>query len=158
MWRVLVSGGVLVTAVGGCHHSVEINTKQPIPVGSRWTATLASPNALRGALQIHGSAWMAPPAVGDTGRALIEIQISNAAPGGVHPWGVHEGACGNDRGVYGASQAYPPLKVGSDGTASGKAQQTIPVPKSGGYFVEVLAAPNNAGTVIACGNLAAPAG
>ncbi len=85
MWRILVSGGVLVIAAVGCHHAVEINAKQPIPVGSRWTATLATPDALRGAVQIHGSAWMAPPAVGDTGRALIEIQIANAAPGGVHP-------------------------------------------------------------------------
>ncbi len=158
MWRILVSGGVLVIAAVGCHHAVEINAKQPIPVGSRWTATLATPDALRGAVQIHGSAWMGPPAVGDTARALIAIQIANAAPGGVHPWGVHEGTCGNDRGIYGAGQAYPPLKVGSDGAASGKAQQTIPLPKAGEYFVEVLAAQNNAGTVIACGNMAPPSG
>jgi hypothetical protein len=158
MWRNSVCGAALVVMVTGCHHSVEINPAPSIPVSARWTATLASPKELRGAIEIHGSAWMAPPAVGDSGRALISIAIANAAPGGVHPWAVHQGTCGNDRGVYGSDRAYPPLKVGSDGTATAKTQQTLPPPKFGEYFVEVLAAPSNPEMVIACGNMAAPQG
>jgi hypothetical protein len=147
-----------VVVVGGCHRSIEVNPSPAIPVSSRWTGTLASPEALRGAVEIHGSAWMAPPAMSDSTRTLISIQISNAAPGGVHPWGIHQGSCGNDQGIFGSDHAYPPLRVNSDGVASAHAQQTIPPPKTGQYFVEVLAAPSNMGTVIACGNFAAPQG
>jgi hypothetical protein len=152
------SGVALGVVVAGCHHSVQINPSPAIPMASRWTGTLASPPALRGAVEIHGSAWMAPPSGSDTTRALINIQIANASPGGVHPWGVHSGSCGNDQGVFGSDNAYPPLKVNSDGQASARVQQTIPPPKTGSYFVEVLASRDNAGLVIACGNLAAPQG
>ena len=99
---------------------------------------------------------MAPPSVSDTTRALISVQIANALPGGVHPWAVHEGSCGNDMGVFGSDRAYPVLRVNGDGQANARVQQTIPPPKTGSYFVEVLAAPSNTGLVIACGNLAAP--
>ena len=158
MWRVLFSSAALAVMATGCHHSVEINPAPSVPVSARWTATLASPKDLHGAVEIHGSAWMAPPAVGDSGRALISIQIANAAPGGVHPWAVHRGSCGGDLGIYGSDRAYPPLKVGSDGTATAKTEQTLPPPKAGDYFVEVLAAPSNTTMVIACGNMAAPQG
>jgi hypothetical protein len=158
MLRWWCSGLALVVVATGCHHGVLINPSPAIPMASRWTGTLASPQSLQGAVQIHGSAWMAPPSVSDSTRTLISMQIANAAPGGVHPWGVHRGSCGNDQGVFGSDNAYPLLRVNSDGDASARVQQTIPPPKSGSYFVEVLAAPSNTALVIACGNLAAPQG
>jgi hypothetical protein len=152
------SGLALVVVANGCHHSVQINPSPAIPMSSRWTGNLASPGALRGAVEIHGTAWMAPPSAADLTRALIFVQIANASPGGVHPWAVHEGSCGNDMGVFGSENAYPPLRVNGDGQATARVQQTIPPPTTGSYFVEVLAAPDNTGLVIACGNLAAPQG
>jgi|SRR5579862_5629341 len=147
-----------VLVAGGCNRSVQINPSPRIPLSSRWTAVLASPANLAGAVQIHGSAWMAPPSTLDSSRAVVSVQISNASPGGVHPWAVHEGNCGNDLGVFGSDHAYPPLRVHNDGSASATVTQTIPPPRSGTYFVEVVASPSNTGLVIACGNLAAPQG
>jgi Cu/Zn superoxide dismutase len=120
--------------------------------GSRWNATLATPSALTGALDIRGTAWMAPSA----GRTLAGVSISNAAPGGVHPWHIHEGRCGGNGAILGPPGAYPPLKVATDGTARAQANLDIPLPQSGQYYVNVHASSDNMGTIIACGNLAPP--
>lgn len=119
---------------------------------ARWNATLATPATLRGAVEIRGSAWMAT----DSGHTLVSVSIANAAPGGVHPWEVHEGRCGNDGQILGTAAAYTPLKVGSDGTASIQANVDRALPASGDYSVAVHAAPDNMATVIACGNFAPP--
>lgn len=120
--------------------------------GSRWNATLATPSALTGALAIRGTAWMAPSG----GRTMAGVSISNAPPGGVHPWYIHQGQCGGNGAILGPTDAYPPLNVASDGTASAQATLDIPLPQSGGYYVNVHASSNNMSTIIACGNLAPP--
>jgi len=135
---------------------VQINPSPKIPTASRWTATLASPQNLAGVVQIHGSAWMAPPSVDDTQHDLVSVRIANAASGGVHPWAVHQGNCGNDLGVYGPERAYPLLHVDHDGNASASVTLDVPAPKSGNYFVQIVASQANSGTIIACGNMAAP--
>jgi hypothetical protein len=120
--------------------------------GSRWNATLATPAALTGALDVHGTAWMAPA----TGHTTAGVSISNAAPGGTHPWHIHEGRCGGNGPILGPADAYPPLNVANDGTASAQANLDIPLPESGDYYVNVHASSDNMGTIIACGNLAPP--
>jgi hypothetical protein len=120
--------------------------------GSRWNATLATPSALAGALDLRGTAWMAPSG----GHTLAGVSISNAAPGGTHPWHIHEGQCGGNGAIVGPPDAYPPLNVASDGTASAQANLPIPLPQSGQYYVNVHASSDNMGTIIACGNLAPP--
>jgi hypothetical protein len=147
---------VTLAAVSACSvfqrkRAVEIKDTS-IPPGSRWNATLATPSSLAGALQVRGSAWMAPE--GDNTRAHVDI--SNAAPGGVHPWHVHIGQCGDNGQIFGQADAYRPLRVGSDGTASSDAEIPNPMPSSGRYYVNVHASPDNMGTIIACGNLAPP--
>jgi hypothetical protein len=82
--------------------------------------------------------------------------IQNAVPGGEHPWHVHMGQCGSDRGIFGAASAYEPLRVGSDGSAEERAELQVPVPATGQYFINVHASRNNMGTIVACGNLAPP--
>jgi hypothetical protein len=153
-WRSLLSVGVVLA---GCHRSVEINPSPAIPMASRWNATLASPTNLAGAVQVRGSAWMAPVSRTDSSRTLVAIDIMNATPGGLHPWAVHQGQCRSDEGVFGSPSAYPPLHVKGDGTASAHTTLSIPVPTSGNYYVSVVASPSNTQTVIACGNFAAPA-
>lgn len=138
----------------GC--PVHINSSKAIPLTTRWNATLASPSTLVGAVQVRGSAWMAPPSLSDSGRTLASISISNATPGGVHPWAVHQGQCGTDLGVLGAATAYPLLRVGNHGTAAADITLSVPAPTAGQYYVSVVAAPSNTATVIACGNFAAP--
>lgn len=125
-------------------------------LNSRWHANLASPASLAGAVQMTGSASMAPDRDG-TGT-LVDISLANASPGGLHPWAAHEGQCspGRDYGVFGPSDAYGRMKVDSDGRATAKAAVPLRIPVSGGYFVVVYASEANSRMVVACGNLAPP--
>ena len=125
---------------------------QDIPVGERWNAALATPSGLQGAVQVHGNGYLAR----DPNGSKAVIHISNATPGGVHPWAIRTGLCGAETPVFGDASAYPNLKVDNDGTAQGGATLSIPFPTSGDYSLEVRASPTNMGTVIACGNLAPP--
>ncbi|HEX6533698.1 MAG TPA: hypothetical protein VF041_03820 [Gemmatimonadaceae bacterium] len=150
----------LVFVIAACNpfaqkRAVEISSGEgEVAYSSRWNATLATPSDLAGALQVKGSAWMAPSSDGNGTR--VHVSISNAAPGGVHPWMVHQGRCGDDRGVVGQASDYQPLRVSAEGTASQDAILSIPEPKTGEYFVNVHASASNMGTSIACGNLAPP--
>jgi hypothetical protein len=151
-----VALSVLVSTA--CFHrdpAVEVSTEDAT-LNTRWHANLASPAELAGVVQINGSASMAPGPDGST--TAIAIDLANASPGGVHPWAVHRGQCGvgMDRGVYGPGDAYPALKVGSDGRAHGVATVSLQAPRTGDHFVVVHASTANAETVVACGNLAPP--
>jgi hypothetical protein len=127
--------------------------RQDIPVGERWNATLATPSGLQGAVQVHGTGYLAR----DPNGSKAVIHVSNATPGGVHPWSIHTGLCGNtDNPVFGDAAAYPNLKVDKDGTAQTSAMLSAPFPTGGEYSLEVRASPSNTNTVIACGNLAPP--
>jgi hypothetical protein len=155
--RVMLAAGLLVSAVasGGCgHRSVEINPEAR-PVSSRWNATLSTPAGLAGALQVTGTGWMGN-AEKDALKTEAYVSIENAAPGGRHPWHVHVGQCGSDRGIYGPTDAYPILKVGGNGKADATAKLDLPTPRTGQYFINVHASPTNMGTIVACGNLAPP--
>ncbi|HET7563770.1 MAG TPA: hypothetical protein VFJ96_02150 [Gemmatimonadaceae bacterium] len=120
--------------------------------GTRWNAVLATPTSLRGALQINGTAWMAP----DSGHTVVSVAISNAPPGGIHPWEVHVGRCGSIGQTLGTADAYTPLKVASNGTASAQVNLNQPLSASVDYSVNVHAASDNMSTIIACGNFAPP--
>lgn len=137
----------------GGRQPVEINPNAQL--ASRWNASLSTPAGLAGALQIRGGAWMG----GDeknTSETEARVSISNAAPGGVHPWHVHRGQCGSDQGILGPADSYKPLKVDGDGRAESTAKLSMPVPKSGDYYLNVHASAANMQTIVACGNFAPP--
>ncbi|MEO8088831.1 MAG: hypothetical protein ABI703_00885 [Gemmatimonadales bacterium] len=143
-----------MSACGG-RKPVEISPNTQA-VASRWNGTLTSPPELAGVSSIQGSAWMGPdPKSAD--RTDAAVSLANAVPGGVHPWHVHRGRCGQDQGIFGPAEAYKPLKVGGDGRASSEAQLSVPTPKTGEYFVNVHASSQNMKVIVACGNLAPPA-
>ena len=156
--RMLVTAGLVSAslAAGACGggRPVEINSRDQL-VGTRWNATLATPAELVGATQVKGTGWMGADD-GDSSRTGAAVTITNAVPGGRHPWHVHIGQCGNDQGILGAADAYPLLEVGGNGQAQASAAVAVAVPTSGQYFINVHASPNNLGTIIACGNLAPP--
>ena len=129
---------------------------QDTALNTRWHANLASPASLAGAVQMNGSASMAPGSNGTS--TIITLNLANASPGGVHPWGVHLGQCGPgmDDGVFGPSDAYKPVKVDSDGHANMTAMVSLQTPATGSYFAVVHASVENSETVVACGNLAPP--
>lgn len=134
---------------------VQVSAKDAM-LNSRWHANLASPASLAGAVQMNGSASMAPGQNG-TGTS-VTLNLANASPGGLHPWAVHLGQCGAamDYGVFGPSEAYQPLKVASDGRANGTATVPLQTPRTGSYFVVIRASAANSETIVACGNLAPP--
>jgi hypothetical protein len=148
-----LSLGLLIACGGG--RPVQINPDAQ-SIGGRWNGTLSSPPELAGVSQIRGQGWMAADPE-KQGQTLAYVEISNAVPGGLHPWHVHRGQCGSDQGILGPADAYKPLKVDGDGKAKATAQLSIPLPRSGSYFLNVHASPKNLSTILACGNLAPPA-
>jgi hypothetical protein len=125
-----------------------------VTLNSSWHAHVASPSDLAGAVQMNGSASMAPGV--KRGTTEVVMKLGNTTPGGVHPWAVHLGQCGADKGLFGAAEDYPSLRVGADGTGTSKATVAIDTPSEGDYFVSVQASPANQDLTVACGNLAAP--
>lgn len=155
--RPALSAGLIAAAtLAGCGgHAVTIDPKAQ-PVSSRWNAVLATPAGLAGAIQVRGAGWMGLDPK-DSTKTKAHVEITNAAPGGLHPWHVHRGQCGNDMGVLGVAGAYKPLKVGGNGEADADADLDVPMPTVGDYFINVHASAQNMGTIVACGNLAPPA-
>lgn len=150
---VLLALAVSAAACGG-RRGVEIDPNREM-IGTRWNATLATSSQLAGAVQVKGMGWMAGEE-DDTAATRAFVQIENAVPGGEHPWHVHLGQCGNDRGILGPADAYDPLRVGGNGRAESSAELPLPVPVGGQYFINVHASRNNMGTIVACGNMAPP--
>lgn len=134
--------------------AVEVDPKNA-RLRTLWNASLATPSSLAGAVQMKGSATMGPAGGGEGTR--VTISLSNATPGGSHPWEIHQGQCGGtDGGIVGSGSDYEPLEVDGDGRARGTAEISAEVPTSGNYFVAVHAASTNRETVVACGNFAPP--
>jgi hypothetical protein len=133
--------------------AVQVSTKDE-NLNTRWHANLATPADLAGAVQMNGSASMAPGT--KSGTTTVVLDLANATPGGLHPWQLHRGQCGSDEGVFGAASAYPVAKVGRDGRATSSATVPIETPTTGSYFVIVRASAANDAVTVACGNLAPP--
>lgn len=149
---------VAVFALTSCNpfrrdSAVQVSTKDE-NLNSRWHANLATPAELAGAVQMNGSATMAPGT--KTGNTTVYLDLANASPGGLHPWQLHLGQCGSDEGVFGAADAYHAAKVGRDGRATSTATVPIETPTTGSYFVIVRASAANNAVTVACGNLAPP--
>lgn len=132
---------------------VQVSTRDA-SLNTRWHANLASPATLSGAVQMSGSASMAPAA--DGAGTVVLLELANAAPGGVHPWEARLGQCGSESPLFGTSGEYTPIEVGRNGEASGTASIALRTPVTGQYHVVVHASAANRGTVVACGNLAPP--
>lgn len=146
-------------AVAACnpfHRDPVSEVRRDANVNSRWRASLVSPSALAGVVQMRGSASMQPS--GSSQEAtLLSVSISNATPGGVHPWQVRRGQCGADEGAFSSGAAYQPLKIGDDGRGEAGTTVSGMMPNTGDFFVTVYASAANPETVVACGNLAPPA-
>jgi hypothetical protein len=133
--------------------AVQVTTEDQ-NLNSRWHANLATPAELAGAVQMNGSASMAPGT--KSGNTTVVLDLANATPGGLHPWQMHRGQCGADEGVFGAADAYQAAKVGRDGRATASANLPLDTPTTGSYFVIVRASAANDAVTVACGNLAPP--
>ena len=123
-------------------------------VNSRWSGTLASPSDLAGALQMKGSVTMTPAS--NDSQTRVTVDLSNATPGGAHPWQLHRGQCGMDEGSFGSADAYRIMNVDDAGRSSSTATVALPMPTSGRYYVSLGASVANPSMIVACANLAPP--
>ena len=145
-----------LTACGGSRRESPVEIRgADNPVGERWNASLGTPADLVGAVQVQGTAWMGRGSK-DNEQTRVEVSISNAIPGAIHPWHVHRGQCGADEGILEPADAYKPLRVNREGRATSQATLPMAMPTSGQFYVNVHASPTNLGTIVACGNLAPP--
>ena len=152
---VLVSSVFAFAACNPFHREPVTEVSRDANLNTRWRATLVTPASLAGAVQMKGTASMQPGR--NSEETTVSLSISNATPGGVHPWQAHRGQCGADEGVFGSAAAYKTLKIGDDGRAEASAGVAMGTPESGNYFVTVSASAANPDVVVACGNLAPPA-
>jgi hypothetical protein len=167
-----IAHAALLLSVAACfqRQAVEITPENETAARS-WTAKLATPPHLRGAVQAQGTATMGPRPTDHDGNAngdgnggehdrgtWVEIRLSNVAPGGMHPWRVQAGRCvGSGHDLLFVTDEERMLRVESDGTAEARAHlPSTPVPAGGDYSIVVLASPENQEVVIACGNFAPP--
>ena len=151
-----MTAALAIVAISACnpfHRTPAVQVTRDDNAHLRWSGTLTSPATLTGVVQIGGVTAMRPA---DKGGSRITVDVSNATPGGVHPWQLHRGQCGADEGVFGSASSYPALKVGGNGRASATTTIPIETPTEGRFFVVVGASQSNPETVVACGNLAAP--
>ena len=123
-----------------------IEQSQAVAQVVQWSATLAS----EAGTSIGGTATVVPAGAQGT---TATVSLTGAAPGGVLPWHLHAGRCGDNGPIVGAPEAYPPLTVGADGAATAMATVPVPTPVSGDFHVNVHRSAGETGTVIACGNL-----
>jgi hypothetical protein len=156
-YRFLMIGAVAV-ALAGCNpfsrsQAVEVSASD-LNLNTRWHGTLASPASLAGAVQMSGTATMVPG--NDARTTRVSLDLANAAPGGVHPWGLHRGQCDYDEGLVGERSSYRNVVVDRDGRASAAADVPLHTPTSGRYSVRVRASAVNSDLVVACANLAPP--
>lgn len=156
----IITVPVLLLAAAACGAfgsggAVELSTVGAA-AGSQWNATMSSPAAMAGVVQMTGTASMAPSL--DSTSTVITIALANASPGGVHPWEVRSGECGaaSRATTFGSGDAYKPLEVDSDGRTNSTVTIDSRIPASGRYSAVVQASAENSRTVVACGNLAAP--
>ncbi len=145
--------GLALSACNPFHQAPVTEVTRDLNVNARWRASLVTPSSLGGAVQMNGTATMQPAG----SETVVTIALANATPGGVHPWHVHRGQCGDDYGVLGDASAYSAFKIGDDGKGSSKVTLRLMTPTSGSYFVDVQASAANPETIVACGNLAPPA-
>jgi hypothetical protein len=156
-WTAAAAGAALVIGALACapRNPVKISPERDRDA-SAWTARLATPPTMQGAVQAQGSATIA--AGENNNESVVEVHLENVAPGGVHPWKVQSGQCGGEgQELVKVTDDGRMLKVSGDGKAEATATVPgVPMPTAGDYAIVVMASPQNQSVVIACGNFAPP--
>jgi hypothetical protein len=144
---VLASSALIATACASRTEEVSAGAITPSGSTVRWTAGLTPMNGSG----VSGTAVVLP--ADNVAQARVDLVITGAQSGGIYPWHVHRGTCGNDQGIVGPPKSYPAVAVGADGT--GRVLATIPtgLERGGQYMVNVHRSPQELGLIVACGNL-----
>ena len=125
--------------------ALDVDIESPAQQGEDWNGSLTA----QAGYSVTGSFR----AFVKDGRTEVTVNVANASPGQHLPWHIHEGTCGNDRGIVGDPSSYPPLVVGDNGSATGSARVMAGLDEAKDYFVNVHASSTNLQTIVACGDL-----
>ena len=154
--RIALAVSLALLTISGCSRMPKVETDpergavdvdmEPAGQAESWTARLSAV----GGSGVSGSATASD--MNDATHATVTI--TGGRSGGVHPWHIHEGRCGDPNPpIVGPASAYPPLNVGSGGSANAQAHVPVELNEAKNYIVNVHASPTNLGTIIACGDL-----
>jgi hypothetical protein len=149
---------VSVWALTSCnpfrHESgVQVSTKDE-NLNSRWHANLATPAELAGAVQMNGSASMAPAT--KRGNTTVSLHLANATPAACIHGSCTSGSVGPMSTCSETLTRTAPPRWGATARATSTANVPIETPTTGSYFVVVRASAANNAMTVACGNLAPP--
>lgn len=123
-------------------------------------AALSSAHKWTAILQPSGDSILTGTAVVEEVSAdslAAEIQLSGAKPGSEIAWHIHLGTCADKGMILGAEGAYPLLKVGTDGRATGGVTVAGSLPEQGEYSISVHKSSGGMNS-IACGSLKSTGG
>ena len=122
----------------------------PMPSTSATTSWSTTLQANPGYAEVRGTAEARSNASG----TAVSVGFAEAygTTGTVRPWHVHRGRCGNDQGIVGDPNAYPPLRPGSNFAATASATLNVPLTPGGEYFVNIHRSPTELSNIVACGN------
>ena len=158
--RIVITTAAVCTLAACAQRQVEYETGDVV-LDSRWTATLAPVTttkdsaAITGAatVSLGGRASMMPGTTPSETRAMLSL--FGAQPGMTHAWHIHLGTCGNDRGIVGSPELYPPVVASTDGRGDVTVTLPFTTPNAGEFYADVHASQSSASPVAACAPLAA---
>jgi len=143
----------LLTA--GCSKTVKVQTDTRTGRTDVDVQKPGEPEAWKGTITAVGTSGINGTVTGTTAHdsTHVTVNITGGTPGTTLPWHVHDGKC-SDTGapIVGDVSAYPPLVVGSDGTATATAHLSVKLNEARNYTINVHASPTNLGTIVACGD------
>lgn len=142
----LVAGGMALIAATACLNRQVVRDSGLAP-GTQWSAVITPGNGsiLRGRMVFIKSQ---PGAF-----TRVAVSLSGGAPDAALPWHIHQGQCGDDGGIVGHANDYPPLMIGGNGSLVGSAQIPVVLDDNGRYYVNVHGSASEVGSSIACGTL-----
>lgn len=156
--RVVLGCALSLVMLGACstYRNVPAGEVSAAQVGEsgRWSAALSPAPELAGAVAITGWAAM----VRDSGGlgTLVTLSLANAPAGALERWSVNRGRCGADQGVFGAADAYQPVRIDGSGRGTAAARVGLKMPAAGEYYVSVRAPAASGEVTVACGDLTQP--
>lgn len=145
MRKEIAMGLVVLAACTAKQDNGDIDVDPVSDLIGNWSSTL-SPQNNSG---ISGTATLQSRAAG----SKVNVHITGAMNGSVHPWHVHRGTCGNDKGIVGGANEYEALTVGADGTAHGEESIPVGLAEDETYFINIHKSPSDLTTIVACGVL-----
>ncbi len=134
------------TAVDPVTGRMDVDVESPAKRGEEWKAELTGQNAYSG---VSASAVARVIA----GTTTTTLNVRGGMPGARHPWHIHSGTCATGGPIVGEPASYPPIVIGSEGTATQSAQVQVQLNEAQRYHVNIHLSPTEMGTIVACGDL-----